>query len=182
MIATILPGSSNFHAVDYNERKVTKGVARLLEMKNFGALGEIRKPTPEEMAQFLMEYSSMNPRIQKAQFHVAISCKGHEMTEAQLLDFAHQYLKEMGYAEPGQPWLIYSHNDTDNAHLHIITSRIAPDGRKIQHDHERRRSQAVIDKILGTDRTQKTEQDLEAAKQYSFSSFAQFKAVMGSMG
>ena len=68
MIATILPGSSNFHAVDYNERKVAKGVARLLEMKNFGALGEIRKPTPEEMAQFLMEYSSMNPRIQKAQF------------------------------------------------------------------------------------------------------------------
>ena len=69
MIATILPGSSNFHAVDYNERKVAKGVARLLEIKNFGALGEVRKPTPEELAQFLMEYSSMNPRIQKAQFH-----------------------------------------------------------------------------------------------------------------
>ena len=55
MIATILPGSSNFHAVDYNERKVAKGVARLLEIKNFGALGEVRKPTPEELAQFLME-------------------------------------------------------------------------------------------------------------------------------
>ena len=182
MIATILPGSSNFHAVDYNERKVAKGVARLLEIQNFGALGEVRKPTPEELTQFLMEYSSMNPRIQKAQFHVAISCKGHEMSEQQLLDFAHQYLQEMGYAEPGQPWLIYSHNDTDNAHLHIVTSRIAPDGHKIQHDHERRRSQAVIDKILGTDRTQKTEKDIEAAKQYSFSSFAQFKAVMGTMG
>ena len=113
-----------------------------------------------------MEYSQ-NRRIQKAQFHVAISCKGHEKTEAQLLDFAHRYLKEMGYAEPGQPWLIYSHNDTDNAHLHIVTSRVAPDGHKIQHDHERRRSQAVIDQLLGTDRTQKTEQDLEAAKQYS---------------
>ena len=140
MIATILPGSSNFHAVDYNERKVAKGVARLLEIQNFGALGEVRKPTPEELAQFLMEYSSMNPRIQKAQFHAAISCKGYEMSEAQLLDFAHQYLQEMGYAEPGQPWLIYSHNDTDNAHLHIVTSRVAPDGRKIQHNHECRRS------------------------------------------
>ncbi len=40
MIATILPGSSNVHAVDYNERKVAKGVARLLEIQNFGALGE----------------------------------------------------------------------------------------------------------------------------------------------
>lgn len=36
MIVTILPGSSDFHAVGYNERKVSKGVARLLEMQNSG--------------------------------------------------------------------------------------------------------------------------------------------------
>ncbi len=146
------------------------------------------------------------------------------LTEQQLLDFAHQYLQEMGYAEPGQPWLIYAHHDTDNTHLHIVTSRVAPDGRKIQHDHERRRSQAVIDKILGMDRQQKnthlhivtsrvapdgrkiqhdherrrsqavidkilgmdrqqkTDKDIEAAKLYCFSSFAQFTAVLGTMG
>ena len=42
--------------------------------------------------------------------------------------------------------------------------------------------QTLIDKILGMDRQQKTDKDIEAAKQYSFSSFAQFKAVMGTMG
>ena len=182
MIATILPGSADFHAVGYNEHKVYKGVATLLEMQNFGGLDASEHPTAKQLVQFPQFYSSQNSRIQKPQFHVAISCKGHEMSEQQLLDFAHQYLQEMGYAEPGQPWLIYAHHDTDNTHLHIVTSRVAPDGRKIQHDHERRRSQAVIDKILGTDRTQKTEKDIEAAKQYSFSSFAQFKAVMGTMG
>ena len=35
MIATILPGSADFHAVGYNEHKVYKGVATLLEMQNF---------------------------------------------------------------------------------------------------------------------------------------------------
>lgn len=182
MIATILPGSADFHAVGYNEHKVYKGVATLLEMQNFGGLDASEHPTAKQLVQFLQFYSSQNSRIQKPQFHVAISCKGHEMSEQQLLDFAHQYLQEMGYAEPGQPWLIYAHHDTDNTHLHIVTSRVAPDGRKIQHDHERRRSQTVIDKILGMDRQQKTEKDIEAAKQYSFSSFAQFKAVMGTMG
>lgn len=78
--------------------------------------------------------------------------------------------------------LVYSHYDTDNTHLHIVTSRIAPDGRKIQHDHERRRSQEVIDRILGNDRKEEVNKDLDAAKQYTFSSFAQFKAVMTSMG
>lgn len=88
----------------------------------------------------------------------------------------------MGYGESGQPLLVYSHYDTENTHLHIITSRVAPDGRKIQHSHERRRSQEVIDRILGNDRKKKTEDDIDAAKQYTFSSFAQFKAIMVSMG
>ena len=39
--------------------------------------------------------------------------------------------------------------------------------------------QTLIDKILGMDRQQKTDKDIEAVKQYSFSSFTQFKAVIG---
>lgn len=182
MIATILPGSSNFHAVGYNERKVSKGIARLIEILNFGSIGTFGKPTPDELVKYLQEYSSSNERIQKAQFHLAISCKGKEMSEKELLDFAHKYLKEMGYMEPGQPILIYSHYDTSNTHLHIVTSRIDPNGKKINHDNERRRSQDVIDRILGTDRRKQVEKDFDAAKQYTFSSFAQFKAVMSSMG
>lgn len=182
MIATILPGSTNFHAVGYNERKVSKGVARLLEIQNFGTLGTFGKATPDELVKYLTEYSSRNDRILKAQFHVALSCKGHEMSEAELLEFTHQYLREMGYHEPGQPLLIYSHYDTDNTHLHVVTSRIAPDGRKIAHDHERRRSQEVIDHILGNNRKEKTAKDIDDAKAYTFSSFAQFKAILTAMG
>ena len=182
MIATILPGSADFHAVGYNEHKVSKGLARLIEMRNFGTVGLAGRPTTEELTGYLRKYSSTNSRIRKPQFHVAVSCKGREMTESELLDFAHRYLREMGYAEPGQPWLIYSHHDTDNTHLHIITSRVAPDSRKITHSHERRRSQEVIDRILGNDRKKKTEDDIAAARQYTFSSFAQFKAIMVSIG
>lgn len=182
MIATILPSSTNFHAVGYNERKVAKGTARLIEMLNFGSIGTFGKPTPDELRQYLLEYSACNDRIKKAQFHLAISCKGKEMTEQELLDFAHKYLKEMGYMEPGQPILIYSHHDTANTHLHIVTSRVGPDGRKINDHHERRRSQEVIDRILGNDRQKKVEDDFNDALKYTFSTFAQFKAIMSTMG
>ena len=47
MIATILPSSTTFHAVDYNERKVSEGVAELLEMENFGFIGRVDSYTPE---------------------------------------------------------------------------------------------------------------------------------------
>ncbi|EJW97127.1 Mobilization nuclease domain protein [gut metagenome] len=182
MIATILPGSENFHAVGYNEHKVMLGTAHLFEMQNFGAVGIIQPATAEEKIKFLQRYSSRNDRVKKAQFHVAISCKGQEMNETQLLEFAHRYLQEMGYAKAGQPWLIYAHNDTDNLHLHIVTSRVAPDGHKIDHNHERRRSQVVVDKLMGINRGKTTQKDIDAAKQYRFSSFAQFKAIMISMG
>ena len=183
MIATILPSSSNFHAVDYNERKVAQGKAELLQMTNFGFVGAVGKYTPDDLKQYLVEYSSrINKRIRRPQFHLAISCRGDEYTKEQLVDFAHQYLKEMGYAEEGQPLLIYSHHDTANNHIHIITSRVAPDGHKIDHNHERIRSQQVINKLLGQDESQKVKQVLTEALQYKFASLSQFKAILESDG
>lgn len=72
MIATILPSSTTFHAVGYNERKVAKGQAVLLEMKNFGYVGAIDGYSPEQLQQYLIDYSARNGHIRKAQFHVAI--------------------------------------------------------------------------------------------------------------
>lgn len=182
MIATILPSSTSFHAVGYNERKVAKGIAHLLEIKNFGAVEMLTRYTANDLVSYLQNYSSRNPRIRKAQFHVAVSCRGHEKTEEELLAFAHKYMKEMGYGEPGQPMLVYAHTDTANTHLHIITSRIAPDGRKIDHNHERVRSQKVIDKLLGNDNKEKVKEDFAEAMSYRFSSITQFKALMNSLG
>lgn len=166
----------------YNERKVAKGVARLIEMKNFGPLGVTGDYIPKDLVTFLKVYSSRNDHIRKAQFHVAISCKGREMTDGELLDFAHRYLAEMGYMNPGQPLLIYSHHDTANNHLHIVTSRIAPDGYKIDHSHERRRSQDVINRLLKNNPEEKVENNIKVAGTYRFGSFAQFKAILSSMG
>ena len=182
MIATILPSSTTFHAVDYNERKVSEGVAELLEMKNFGSIGKIDPYTPDELKQYLIDYTQRNEYIKKPQFHLAISCRGDEYTQEQLLDIAHQYLKEMGYGEEGQPVLIYSHHDTDNNHLHIVTSRIAPDGHKIDHNQERIRSQEVINHIMGENQEQRASDAVKKAFDYRFSTVNQFKAILESSG
>jgi len=182
MIATILPSSTTFHAVEYNERKVAKGQAVLLEMQNFGYVGAVDDYTPEQLQQFLMDYSARNEHIRKAQFHVAISCRGHEYSQEQLLDIAHRYLHEMGYDDEGQPLLIYVHNDTDNNHLHIITSRVNPNGQKIDHNHERIRSQEAINKIVGEDEELRASLFLKEALGYKFNSLTQFKAIMEASG
>lgn len=185
MIITILPSSANFHAIAYNEMKVEKGVATLLEDQNILGLRP-ENYTPEKLRQFFLDYSSRNTHIQNAQFHVAVTCKGSEYTHEQLVDIAHRYLKEMGYAEERQPLLIYAHHDTDNNHIHIITSRVAPDGHKIDHNHEKRRSHQVTQKIMGEYTGQKQEPEVndivKEALAYRYTSKAQFCAIMESLG
>ena len=182
MIATILPSSASFYAVEYNERKVSQGKAELLEMTNFGYIGNIGIYTCEELTKFLTDYTSSNKRIKKPQFHVAISCKGHEYTKEELVAIAHQYMKEMGYGETGQPMLIYSHHDTDNNHIHVITSRVDPHGKKINHHHERLRSQEAINRIMDVDESARLSTSVTEALNYRFSTVPQFMAIMETLG
>ena len=183
MIATILPSSTTFHAVDYNERKVSEGVAELLEMKNFGFIGQVDSYTPDQLKQYLTKYTYRNnQRIKSPQFHLAISCRGDEYSYEQLLDIAHQYLKELGYGEEGQPLLIYAHHDTDNHHLHIVTSRVAPDGHKIDDHHERVHSQEVINRIMGENQQQRASEAVKNAFDYKFATLNQFRAILESSG
>ncbi len=181
MIATILPSSPTFHAVAYNESKVAQGKAKLLELKNFGPIDTFGYSSPDELTQYLMEYTSRNDRIKQPQFHLAISCKGHEYTEEQLVEFAHRYLEEMGYGDPNQPLLIYGHHDTDNTHIHIVTSRIDPKGKKINDSNERRKSQKVLEKLMKTDLKEAAERDIKVAMEFDFRNVNQFKAVMEAM-
>ena len=183
MIATILPSSTSFHAVEYNEKKVAKGQAQLLEICNFGFIGQIEPYTSEDLKSYLIKYTEeRNRRIKYPQFHVAISCKGNEYSEEQLVRIAHDYLREMGYDNAGQPVLIYGHRDTDNNHIHIITSRIAPDGHKIDHNHEKRRSLKAINKIMQVDDDQKLSNLISNAKRYYFTTSQQYMAVFETSG
>ena len=182
MIATILRSSTRFNAVEYNEKKVTQGTAKLLEIKNFDLLQNTGNVSSKSLQDYLIKYSSKNDNIQKPQFHLAISCKKDEYDYDELIEFAHKYLKEMGYGEGGQPLLIYGHYDTNNHHIHIVTSRIDPQGKKIDHDNERLRSQTVINKIMGLSPQNEVKKTIQESLAYSFDTLGQFKAILESCG
>lgn len=182
MIATILYSSPTFEAVDYNSRKVAKGDATLLCVENFGYLDDTKECRPAYLRQYLIDYSKRNERIEKSQMHVAFSCKGQEMNNEELVSFARQWLAEMGYDDPKQPLLIYSHEDTDNNHIHVITSRVDPRGKKIEHSHERVRSKAFVERMLGVQTKEELDKAIANSFNYKFESLAQWKAVLEASG
>ena len=88
----------------------------------------------------------------------------------------------MGYGKEEQPLLIYGHYDTNNHHIHIVTSRIDPQGKKIEHDNERLRSQAVINKIMGLSPQNEVKKTIQESLAYSFDTLGQFQAILESCG
>ena len=183
MIATILKSSSTFSAVRYNERKVEHGVAELAVIRNFGYLQdapEMRGIT--SLRNYLMDYSARNDRTRMTQFHAAISCKGDEYSKDELVKIAWQYLDRMGYNNEGQPVLMYFHHDTGNNHLHIITSRISPDGRKIPDSMEKMRSLKAIEAVMKVDEKHQNSEMMQLALGYHFESVSQFMAIFETSG
>lgn len=71
---------------------------------------------------------------------------------------------------------------TETTHIHIITSRIDPHGKKIDHNYEKRHSQEVIKHIMGVDESLQVGEAVSKAFQYHFSTVPQFTAILEIMG
>ena len=184
MIVKILQpsDSDSFPAIKYNEDKVREGVAERVEIRNFEkyVMDNPDLMTTAKLQNELSKYSSKNTRVKRPQFHVTFSGKGKTMTCDDLMDFANKWLEQMGYSR--NPLVFYFHRDTDNNHLHVVTSRVGPDGRKIDHNHERRRSQEAIARILGIDRRKEVEDLVSKALAYSFDGIGQFRSILETSG
>ncbi|MBP3265968.1 MAG: relaxase/mobilization nuclease domain-containing protein [Clostridiales bacterium] len=158
-------------------------MAELVAIRGFGYLEdapEMRGIT--SLRNYLMDYSAMNDRTHMTQFHAAISCKGSEYSKDELIGIAWKYLDKMGYNNEGQPILMYFHHDTDNNHLHIITSRISPDGKKIPDSMENIRSLKAIEEVMNMDVKYQNSEMMARAKSYHFESVSQFMAVFETSG
>ena len=181
MIFKIFTPGATFHAVDYNEKKHEQGAGDLVHFDNFGSLALGRTDiSKKEFVEYLNKWSSRNKKIKQPQFHAVLSCKGRELNHEQLKDSALEIMKDLGYF--GIPILIYSHNDTDNNHVHIVTSRVGVNEKKVNHTFERKRANAILNRIQGREPKQEFNQNVSTALKYNFTTIPQFSMLMERMG
>lgn len=182
MIAKILTNSVSYSGIDYNDNKVVIGDAELLFTENFGWLesGVIDYVEAYHYKKYLDEWDRRNTRVEKPQFHVTISAKGKYASKEQLLSIGREWMKQMGYE--GQPTIYYFHGDTLNNHIHIISTRIGRDGKKLDDSNERWRARSIINSICENDIHQKCRDDVAKAARYRFESVKQFEAILLSLG
>ncbi|WP_276348955.1 relaxase/mobilization nuclease domain-containing protein [Daejeonella sp. JGW-45] len=180
MIVKILDKSAAFKGVSYNTSKVENDKGELMRVQNFGALQGLDCLRPQDYINYLEAQSAQSTRTKFPQFHGVISAKGRSHSKEQLTDIAEQWLKGMGYRN--QPYLLIFHKDTKNNHIHMVTTRVGKDGRKISDSYEKIRAYQVLNRVLGMDENKVAIADIQNALLYSFSTRAQFMMILEAQG
>ena len=176
-IFKIMPAAGgNFNAVNYNEKKVKQGAAGLVYFENFGNLQDKTEISKEQFKKYLHDYSARNTKIRNPVFHATCSCKNKELSHAQLKDIALEIMQKLGYSE--NPILIYEHHDTKNNHVHIVTSRVGVNGKKIKDNFEGKRANHYLNAILNREPHQEFNNHLNSSLTYKFGTHAQFALLM----
>ncbi len=176
MVIKILKNATTFNGIDYSDKKEKKGQGSLLAAKNF----PIPNLTPVEHEKYMTKIAGLNPNVTNKQFHVSISANGKDTSFKTLEKVAHQYLDYMGYQD--NPYLIYAHKDTENNHIHIVSTRVSPEGEKISDSLERARTQTFIKKELHIDFSKNISEELSESLSYTFKSIDAFRDILGIKG
>lgn len=120
MIVKILSASKSFSGVEYNDKKIEKGKGELMAMKNFPSFIN-EESSPRTVKDYLKTISKSN-KVKKPQFHAVISTKFQEHSKEELTIIAEEFMQEMKYGQ--QPYILIFHNDTENNHIHIVSTRV----------------------------------------------------------
>ena len=98
MIVKIITASgSDFHGVQYNDKKVEKGTGELMLMKNFPSF--INGESTQEQVRNYFKSISKNEKVKKLQFHAVISAKYQTHGKEELTEIAKEFMQEMGYGK-----------------------------------------------------------------------------------
>lgn len=203
VVCKVRSGKNIKGALNYNEHKVKEGVAECIGGANFvGEPQQLRFSDKLARFEHLIE---KNARAKTNCIHISLNFDVSEkLSQNKLNEIAADYMDKIGFGD--QPYLVYQHNDAAHPHLHIVTTNIQKDGKRISiHNLGKNQSEVarreieekyglvkagsapkqsfdtnVHKAVYGKSETKKTIDNIvgEVLKRYKFSSLTEFNAVL----
>lgn len=128
MVAVIKTSGSLRRPFHYNENKVKEGLAECLMVQNYPV--EKDDITGEMRLKMLLKMAELNTRTTVNAVHISLNfAPGETIDNARLQEITKEYMQGIGFGN--QPYLVYKHNDAGHPHLHIVTTNIELDGKRI---------------------------------------------------
>jgi hypothetical protein len=182
MVARIRQSSNLGRMLEYNEKKVTQQVAELIHASGF--IQDTNRLTYEEKIARFEQLNTLNHRTEVNMLHISLNFDPDEQLNKELLTgIADRYMEGIGFDR--QPYLVYEHRDADHPHLHIVTSAIEADGKRIPlHQLAETRSEPTrkaIEEEFHLIRAEGRQQEQvlqKIAKTYQYTSLEEYNALL----
>jgi hypothetical protein len=129
MVAIVHNSGSLRNALHYNENKVKAKAAIFIHSGNY--------PKDTELLGFsdkinrLERLAALNQQTKINSVHISLNFDSADTLDTEKLkEIADVYINKIGFGD--QPYLVYQHLDAGHPHIHIVTTNIKRDGRRIE--------------------------------------------------
>ena len=128
MVARINTSKSISKALNYNEQKVQSGTAELLLASGF--IKDADQLNFYDKTAHFERHISLNERAITNTLHLSLNFDpADRLTNEKMKEISESYMEKIGFGN--QPYLVYSHQDAGHPHLHIVSTNIEKDGKRI---------------------------------------------------
>lgn len=125
--------------------------------------GNMASSTPRGMAAEFRAFREMRPKLKKAVAHVSLSVeKDAVLKDEQWAAIGEKYMQGMGYGDSA--YTLVRHSDAEHDHVHIIASRIRPDGTVVSDSNDYQRQEKLMREIEAEYGLQKVENSWESGR------------------
>lgn len=165
MVAKITTPASVLRALNYNEKKVAKGQAECLYAGGF--LLSVKDLNFHHKLERFNKLTALNTRAKTNTLHISLNFDPSEkLSKEKLTEIASVYMSKIGFE--GQPFLVYQHHDAAHPHLHIVTTSIRENGKRIdtfnigrnQSEKARKEIERAFGLIKATDRKNQLQENI----------------------
>ncbi len=202
MVAKIESGKSMRGILHYNENKVGTGEAVLIMASGFA--GDIEAMNFIQKLNRFQHLTALNTAVKTNALHISLNFDASDQPDNFTLQkIATEYMERIGFGD--QPFLVYRHLDSNHPHIHIATTNIQKDGNKIDihgigyrlseparkaieqkyglvqaEGREMKQGQKLKPAVYGKKPTRQQISNIVTAvmRQYHYSSFEQYKAIL----
>ena len=133
MVAVIKTGHSIHRIFNYNENKVKAGVAECIGAGNY-PIDPDKMSLSMKLNRFLKQME-LNENVKRNSVHISLNFDVSEshLPQEKLLSIAENYMEKIGFGK--QPFLVYQHYDAGHPHIHLVTTNVEADGKRIDLHH-----------------------------------------------